>query len=155
MKLSNKSIYALRVLWHLAEADEKKPLSAAYLAKQEDISAKYLEQVLSTLQKSGFLISKRGKEGGYFLREPPEKISLGDIIRAINGPLAPMPCASRKLPHKDTACPYPYETCWLRHLMLRVRDNICEVLDNETLANMAAEARKVRKKNWSGDQSKS
>lgn len=151
MKLSKKSIYALRTLWYLAEAHGKKLLSVAYLAKQENISAKYLEQVFSTLRKAGFLISERGKEGGYFLREPPEDITLGDIIRAIDGPLAPLPCASQRLPYKDPACQYIYETCWIRHLMLRVRDNICEVLDNETLSNMAAEARKVQKKNGSGE----
>ena len=146
MKLSKKSIYGLRVLQHLALAYGERPLSAAHLAKEEGVSAGYLEQVLGTLRKAGFLVSERGKEGGYSLRVAPEEITLGDIVRAIDGPLAPIPCASRTAPHRDPDCPYPYETCWLRRLMLRVRDNISAVLDRETLAEMAAEAAKVPRK---------
>ena len=146
MKVSKKGIYALRVLRHLAEGYGSKPLSVAYLAELEGIPAKYLEQVLSTLRKSGILVSKKGKEGGYALRIPPEEMTLGDILRAIEGPLAPIPCASRTMPHTDPDCPYPYDTCWLRQLMLRVRDNISEILDSETLAEMAADAREAERK---------
>ncbi len=145
MKLSHKSIYALRVLPHLARQNGE-PLSAAHLSEIEDLPLKYLEQILSTLKKSGLLVSERGKLGGYSLRRPPEKITLGDIIRALDGPLAPIPCASRTAPHEDPDCPYPFEECWLRKLMLRVRDNISEVLDQETLADMARDVRgSVRK----------
>ena len=142
MILSKKGIYALRVLRHLSGAYGQASLSAAYLADSEEISLKYLEQVLSVLRKSGFLISERGKDGGYSLRIPPQNITLGDIIRAVEGPLAPIPCASRTAPHEGHDCPYPFETCWLRHLMLRVRDNISEVLDQESLAQMTADANK-------------
>lgn len=144
MKLSSKGIYALRVLPHLADAYGDAPISAAHLAKLEGLSAKYLEQILSTLRKRGLLVSEFGKDGGYLLRVPPEQITLGDIIRAVDGPLAPIPCASRTAPHADPNCPYPFETCWLRFLMLRVRDNISAILDEENLAQMAAEARKAR-----------
>jgi len=146
MMLSKKGTYALRVLRHLADGYGGPPVSAAHLAAMESISAKYLEQVLSMLRKSGVLVSERGKEGGYSLRKPPEQITLGDIIRAVEGPLAPIPCASRTAPHADPDCPYPFETCWLRLLMLRVRDNISAVLDQESLAQMATEARGVKKK---------
>lgn len=145
MKLSTKSIYALRVLRHLVDAYNKRPLSAYELAEREGISLKYLEQVLGTLRKNGLLISIRGKDGGYSLRKPPELISLGDIIRSIDGPLAPIQCASRTAPYKQYDCPYPYDSCWLRKLMLRVRDNISDVLDSETLAQMADDARKSLK----------
>ncbi|HUU28503.1 MAG TPA: Rrf2 family transcriptional regulator [archaeon] len=145
MKLSKKGVYALRALRHLAESYGKKPLSVAYLAKIEGVPAKYLEQILSTLRKRGFLISERGKQGGYFLRVPPEQMTLGDILRAVEGPLAPIPCASRTAPHRCSDCPYPYETCWLRRLMMRVRDNISAVLDRETLSEMAADAKLVKK----------
>ncbi len=146
MKLSKKGIYALRVLPHLAEAYDKEPLSAAELARREGISVKYLEQVLATLRKAGFLVSARGKEGGYSFRLAPQEVTLGDIIRAIEGPLAPIPCASRTAPHHDPQCPYPFETCWLRRLMLRVRDNIAAVLDQESVAQMAADAQQVERK---------
>jgi Rrf2 family protein len=104
---------------------------------------KYLEQILSTLRKQGVLVSERGKSGGYALRKPPEKITLGDIIRAVDGPLAPIPCASRTAPYEieKDCCPYPFETCWIRKLMLRVRDNISEILDQETLATMLQESK--------------
>jgi Rrf2 family protein len=140
MKLSNKGIYALRVLPHLARAYGSGPLSVAYLARAEGVPAKYLEQILSTLRRQGLLVSERGKDGGYSLRRPPSEITLGDVIRAVDGPLAPIPCASRTAPHSDPDCPYPFETCWLRMLMLRVRDNISEVLDSENLADMAEAA---------------
>jgi Rrf2 family protein len=143
MKVSKKGVYALRVLRHLAEHYGMGPLSASHLARVEGVPLKYLEQVLSTLRKAGFLVSERGKEGGYSLRVPPEEMTLGNILRAVDGPLAPIPCASRTAPHRDTDCPYPYETCWVRSLMLRVRDNISAILDQETLAEMAAEARQA------------
>lgn len=137
MKLSNKGIYALRVLRHLAESYGRKPLSVAYLASVEKVPAKYLEQVFAILKKRGILISERGKDGGYRLRIPPEEISLGDVIRAVDGPLAPIPCASRTAPDTKPNCAYSPDSCWLRGLMLRVRDNISAVLDKENLADMA------------------
>ena len=140
MFISKKSIYALRVLPHIARAYGNKPLSVAYLAEKENISVKYLEQVLSTLRKNGFLVSERGKNGGYSLRVPSAEISLGDIIRTFDGPLAPIPCASRTAPHHHDDCPYPFETCWLRLLMLRVRDNVSDVLDKESLAEITLDA---------------
>jgi Rrf2 family protein len=150
MKLSRKGVYALRVLPHLAAAYGREPLSVAELARAEDVPPKYLEQILSTLRKQGLLVSERGKEGGYALRKPPEEITLGDVIRALDGPLAPIPCASRKAPHHDPDCPHPFETCWLRQLMLRVRDNIAEVLDGETLAEMTLAAQGAPRKQASG-----
>jgi Rrf2 family cysteine metabolism transcriptional repressor len=146
MRLSKKGIYALRALRHLAAAYGREPVSVSDLAQREDISPKYLEQVLSTLRKRGLLVSARGKEGGYALRLPPEKITLGDIIRATEGPLAPIPCASRTAPHADPDCPYPLESCWLRLLMLRVRDGISDILDRESLAEMTADAKKTSRK---------
>ena len=146
MKLSHKSIYALRVLPHLAMAYGGKPISVAQLAQLEDLPIKYLEQILTSLQKSGLLVSRRGKAGGYLLRRKPEDISLGDIIRALDGPLAPIPCASRTAPHEDPDCPFPFDDCWLRQLMLRVRDSISDVLDRESLAKMAADVKGAPRK---------
>jgi Rrf2 family protein len=143
MKLSKKGTYALRVMRHLADSYGQGPLSVSHLARVEDLSVKYLEQVLVTLRKSGFLVSLRGKQGGYMLRVPPERITLGNILRAIDGPLAPIPCASRTAPHACTDCLYYFDDCWLRTLMLRVRDSISDVLDRQTLAEMATEAGKI------------
>ncbi|MCZ7584875.1 MAG: Rrf2 family transcriptional regulator [Deltaproteobacteria bacterium] len=136
MKLSKKGEYALRVMRHLAAENGGKPLSTAYLARTEGVPLKYLEQVLSQLRNQGLLLSTHGKDGGYTLRRPAADISLGDIIRAVDGPLAPIPCASRTAPARCPDCPNDYDTCWLRHLMLSVRDNISDVLDRESLAAM-------------------
>jgi len=140
MKLSKKGIYALRVLRYLALRPGDVPHSVKQIAAAEDIPEKYLEQVVAPLRKRGILISHQGKDGGYQLRRPPEEITLGDIVRAVDGPLAPIPCASRTAPYRCADGPYDYETCWLRHVMLRVRDNISAVLDEVTLAEMAADA---------------
>jgi Rrf2 family protein len=142
MKLSKKGTYALRALRHLAEAGEGTFLSVADLAEREDIPVKFLEQILAILRTQGVLVSRRGKEGGYALRLSPGQVTLGDVIRAVDGPLAPLPCASRTAtaPCEEPDCPYEFETCWLRLLMLRVRDNISAILDEETLEDMAGSA---------------
>ena len=143
MRLSRKGTYALRVLVHLAEAYGGEPLSSANLADREGISPKYLEQILVTLKNQGIVVSHRGQQGGYTLRKPPDQVTLGQVIRAVDGPLAPLPCASRTQPTpcEPTDCPFEYETCWLRLVMLRVRDNISDILDRETLADMSRTAR--------------
>ncbi|MBU1699214.1 MAG: Rrf2 family transcriptional regulator [Candidatus Eisenbacteria bacterium] len=137
MKLSNKGLYSLRVLRHLAEDYGKEPLSVAYLSREEGLPLKYLEQILSLLRKSGLLMSRRGKDGGYSLIRPPEEITVGDVIRAVEGPLAPLLCASVEMDHKKFCdCPHEIENCWIRLLMLQVRENISAVLDQYTLATM-------------------
>jgi Rrf2 family protein len=133
MRLSKKSIYALRVLRHLGANHGQGPLSAARLAQLEAVPPKFLEQILTTMRKSGLLVSVQGKDGGYMLRESPDRVTYGDVIRVIDGPLAPIPCASRTAAHPCADCPYPYEECWMRRLMLEVRDNISAILDNRTL----------------------
>ena len=139
MKLSNKSIYALEVLKHIASNYGGSPISAASLAESSDFSLKYLEQVLNALSKCGILTSERGKHGGYSLRVPPENIKLGDIVRAIDGPLAPIACASRTAPSFNRCKHCDPQTCWIRRVMLRVRDNIADIMDKETLASMLVE----------------
>lgn len=139
MRLSNKSLYALKVLRQLARNYKGKPLSAACLAAEGDFSLKYLEQVLSSLKNKGIVVSERGKHGGYSLRLPPEDITLGDVVRAIDGPLAPVGCASRTAPSFNRCRHCDPETCWIRSVMLRVRDNMSAIMDRETLAGMLNE----------------
>jgi Rrf2 family protein len=137
MKLSNKGLYSLRVLRHIADSYGKGPLSVAYLSRIENLPLKYLEQILSQLRKSGLLMSTRGKDGGYSLIRPPSEITVGDVIRAVEGPLAPLLCASAEMNHqKHCDCPHEIESCWIRLLMMRVRESISDVLDQYTLATM-------------------
>jgi Rrf2 family protein len=145
LKLSKKGVYALRALRRLGDNHGRGLLSVADIARTEGLPKKYLEQVLGTLRKQGLLVSRQGKEGGYELRVPPEQITLGQILRAIDGPLAPIPCASRTAPHECSDCPDPFDRCWLRSVMLEVRDSISAVLDSRTLAQTIAEAKRPRK----------
>lgn len=135
MKLSKKGEYALRALVALGK---KYPgmLQIQEIAQSENIPKKFLEQVLLILKNGGYLQSYRGQQGGYTLRKKPEEITLGEIVRLIEGPLAPISCASRTAPVPCTDCLYPANQCWLRSIMLDVRDAISEILDKITLKDI-------------------
>jgi Rrf2 family protein len=119
-------------------------LSIQEIARRERTPKKFLEQVLLALNKAGIVQSVRGKAGGYALRGGPETISLGDIVRAVDGPVAPLPCANRDAPVKCSACP-SLEHCWLRPLLLEVDDAVKAVLDHVTLAEMCRRAEQSRR----------
>src|SRR5262245_34596704 len=108
-------------------------LSIQEIARREQAPKKFLEQVLLALNKAGLVQSVRGKAGGYALRGEPEAISLGDIVRAVDGPLAPLPCANRDAPVKCPDCPN-LQHCWLQPLMLEIGDAMNAALNGVTLA---------------------
>jgi len=135
MKLSKKSEYALRALACLGSPDAPQMLSIQEIARREHIPKKFLEQVLLALNKAGIVQSMRGKAGGYALRSAPAALTLGDIIRAVDGPLAPLPCASPNAPVKCPGCP-SFEHCWLRTVMIEVGETVNAVLDQLTLAEI-------------------
>jgi Rrf2 family protein len=132
--LSQKAKYALRALLVMAEGESGPPLHIADIAASEHISRKFLEAALLELRKRGILESRRGRGGGYRLARPAGEISFGEVIRVIDGPLAPLPCASVTAFALCTDCPDP-NRCSIRWLMQRVRDATAEVLDNCTLAD--------------------
>src|SRR3954471_14003396 len=103
--LSQKSKYALRALQSLARAKGRGPVLIAELAEQDEIPRKFLELILLELKNHGLLESRRGKGGGYLLRKSPEQITLGEVIRLFDGPLAPIPCASERAFRKCDDCP--------------------------------------------------
>jgi Rrf2 family protein len=107
------------------------------LAQQGHMPAKFLEAILLDLRRHGFLASRRGKNGGYTLAKPATEILLGDVIRALDGPLAPIPCASLTAYRPCADCADP-QRCEIRRLMRRVRDAISDILDRTTLADLAA-----------------
>lgn len=119
-------------------------LSIQEIARRERAPKKFLEQVLLALNKAGIVQSVRGKAGGYALRGKPGTVSLGDIVRAVDGPVAPLPCANRDAPVQCPACP-SLEHCWLRSLMLEVGDAVKAVLDHVTLADMCRQAEQSRR----------
>lgn len=129
--LSMKAKYALRALTVLGRRGPQ-PVPAHEIAEAARVPGKFLEVILLDLRRAGFLASRRGLQGGHRLARAPEAIGLGDVIRAIDGPLAPIRCASPSayLPCAD--CPDP-DSCAVRELMSEVRDAIADVLDARTL----------------------
>ncbi|MGD0651764.1 MAG: Rrf2 family transcriptional regulator [Verrucomicrobiia bacterium] len=135
MRISKRGEYALRSLINLGIAQELglPLLRISELARKEDIPIKFLEQILLQLKKARYLDSKRGKNGGYFIKKPMNKIKIGDVVRLIDGPLAPISCASVTA-YKPCSCPDEAH-CGLRMLMVDVRNAIANILDNYTLAD--------------------
>ena len=132
--LSQKAKYALRALLVMAAHTDDTPLLIADIAASENISRKFLEATLLELRKHGILSARRGRGGGYRLARPADKITFGEILRVIDGPLAPLPCASVTAFQLCPDCPVP-QRCSIRWLMQQVRDATSGVLDNCTLAD--------------------
>lgn len=133
--LSNKAKYALIALTYLARNCGQGPILISDIAKQENIPQKFLELILLELKNLGILHSKKGKGGGYSLRKSAEAITLGEVIRIIDGPLAPVPCVSLTAYQKCEECA-DERTCGIRLVMKDVRDAISEILDHTSIAEM-------------------
>jgi Rrf2 family protein len=132
-QLSKRTQYSLRALYALARSYGQGPVLISHLAETEAIPRKFLEQILLALKSFGLVESKKGKGGGYTLVRPPEKITVAAVIRLMEGPLAPLPCASETRFRKCDEC-VDIETCGTRIVMREVRDAIAEILDSTTLA---------------------
>lgn len=133
MRLSKKAEYGLRALSSMARG--KKSWSIQELSTQENIPVKFLEQIFLTLRHAGVLSSKRGVGGGYTLVKPAAETTVGTVVRALDGPLAPVPCASEK-PAERCSCPDP-RTCPVRLLMVQFRDELAKWLDSHSLEDLA------------------
>jgi Rrf2 family protein len=136
--LTQRSRYALRAMLYLAEAPPgSAPIPMTRIATHANVPRKFLELILADLREAGFLHSHRGKMGGYCLSRPTHMISLGEIVRVIEGPLALVPCVSRTAYRRCTDC-RDEATCAIRHAMMRVRDETARILDGTSLADAAA-----------------
>jgi Rrf2 family protein len=133
--LSKKTKYGLKALTCIARQEENTPIQIAVIAKNENISHKFLEGILLSLKKTGFLGSKKGKGGGYYLLNDPSKILMTDVIRVLEGPIAMLPCVSLNYYEKCDDCPDEH-TCSVNRLMIQVRDNTLKVLNNNSLADL-------------------
>ena len=133
--LSKKTKYGLKALVYLARREDRRPVQIAEIADRENISQKFLESILLTLRKNGFLGSKKGKGGGYYLIKEPVEIPMTQIMRVLEGPIAMVPCVSLNFyePCEDCA---DEATCAVHKLMLRVRDSSLEVYRNHSLADI-------------------
>jgi Rrf2 family protein len=136
MKLSKKGEYALRSLINLGIAVEMKRrlVQVSELAESEQLPVKFLEQILQALKEAGIVESERGKFGGYRLARPASKIPIGEVVRLIDGPLAPIRCVSQSA-YEPCTCPDEAH-CGLRMLMLDVRNAIADILDRYSLADV-------------------
>jgi len=139
MRLSKRGEYGLRAMIDMAillHADGAKNsvIQIRDIAEREKIPAKFLEQILLTLKNAGLLHSKMGVGGGYYLARPPQEITLGQIERILDGPLAPIRCTSQ-MAYETCGCP-DERTCGLRLVMLDVRNAITGILDHTSLADV-------------------
>jgi Rrf2 family protein len=132
--LSMKAKYALKALIYMAQS-EAPQLPSKQIAEAENIPQKFLDNILQELRQNGIVDSKRGIFGGYFLAKSPKDIFLGDIIRIIDGPLAPIRCASLTAYQKCEDC-RDEAACRLRHVMLDVRNAMSGILDGRCLADL-------------------
>lgn len=134
MKLSKKGEYGLRALIELTAQYGRAPLQRLDIALKQRIPLEFLEQILLRLKGAGLLASRRGSRGGYTLIKPPDRITLGDVIRILDGPLAPIGCVSQTAYQKCRDCPYARRAfCPLRDAMQDVRNAIAGILDHYTL----------------------
>jgi len=145
MRLSKRGEYGLRAMIVLATPgpDGKPPIvQIREIAKREKMPGKFLEQILLALKNAGLLHSKMGVGGGYHLARPAQEISLGQIVRVLDGPLAPVKCVSQ-MAYEPCGCP-DEATCGLRLVMGDVRNAISELLDGTSLADVARRVHKVQ-----------
>ena len=148
MNLSKKSEYGLRALINIGIAEElgRKHVSATDLATCDNLPLKFVEQILLQLRDAGYLDAKRGKFGGYFIKKDKKTIRMGDLVRLLDGPLAPIGCASQTA-YQPCTCP-DEQHCGLRMLMIDVRNAISNILDRYTLADVVeVTLRKIRRDN--------
>ena len=125
--LSKKTKYGIKALTFLARQENNTPIQIAEIAKSESISIKFLESILLLLRHSGYLGSKKGKGGGYYLIKEPKDINMAHVYRILEGPIALLPCASHNFYEKCEDCKDEV-TCGVRKLMMEVRDNTLMIL---------------------------
>jgi Rrf2 family protein len=135
--ISLKAQYALRALIALSKAEAAELSLIAEIAETQRIPKKFLEQILLDLKHHGLVASRRGKMGGYFLLRPADQITFGEVLRIIDGPIAPLPCLSRMAYRRCEGC-LDERTCEIRRVFGRVAEATRGVLDSVTIAEAIA-----------------
>ena len=132
--ITQKAKYALRALAMLAQADAGVPMLISDIAAQQKIPKKFLEQILLELKHRDIVESRRGKQGGYLLLKPARDITFGEILRIIDGPIAPLPCLSLTAYRRCSDCDGE-QGCEIHHVFAKVADAMRKVLFNTTIAD--------------------
>jgi Rrf2 family protein len=135
--LTNKGKYGLKAMVHLAGLEPGAIAQVTDIAETNSISKKFLDHILTELRHAGFVYSKKGRGGGYALARPANEIRVGAIIRVLDGPLAPIPCASVTAFRPCTDC-NDLSACAVRLVMIEARNAIAGLLDNRTLGELRA-----------------
>jgi len=136
MRLSRRSEYGLRALVDLVRHGDDGPIALATLAQRNRLPSKFLEQIMATLKHAGIVRTTLGSHGGYGIATDPATVSIGRVIRLLDGALAPLGCVSLRY-YEPCSC-VDEAVCPLRDVMIDVRDAMLEILDHETLAELAA-----------------
>jgi Rrf2 family protein len=137
MKLSKRGEYGLRALQDLAKRYGEGPVPNKDLARRNNIPPRFLEQILLGLKHGRIVRSQKGPRGGYYLARPPQEITLAEVVRLLDGPLAPISCVS-EIAYEACGCP-DMEACGLRRVMRKVRDTVAGIMESTTLADLVAE----------------
>jgi len=132
--LTRKGKYGLKALLHLSDLPAGQLAFVGDIAAANNIPKKFLDAILGELRNAGFVQSRKGKDGGYRLARSAAEIKVGHVVRVLDGPLAPIPCASATRYERCEDC--DEATCQVRHMMLEVRQAIADVLDQRSLAQM-------------------
>jgi Rrf2 family protein len=143
--ISKRTQYGLKAVLNLASHYGEGPVLIASISESEGIPVRFLELILLNLKNRGLLQSKKGKGGGYELSRPPSTVTIGSLIRMMEGPLAPLPCASETAFKPCQECP-DIEGCGIRIVMRQVRDAMAEVLDRTTLSDLLRQMGSARAK---------
>ncbi|MCW8979749.1 MAG: Rrf2 family transcriptional regulator [Altibacter sp.] len=133
--LSRKTKYGLKALTYLARKESNTPVQISVISEVENISQKFLESILLTLRKAGFLESKKGKGGGYYLLKEAKDIPISEVYRVLEGPIAMVPCVSLNFYEKCDDCP-DEDRCSVHRLMIQVRDNTLTIFENTSLQDL-------------------
>lgn len=141
MQLSTRARYATRAMIELALQYGKGPLQLKEVAKKQEVSDKYLEQVLTSLRREGILHTQKGNRGGYLLARPPSEITLYEIVRSVEGSLAPVACVDNPAFCEKT------ERCVTRDIWSKLKDKIVEELTSITLLELAQKQTKINEQN--------
>ena len=134
--LSHKAQYAFRALTYLVNKYDKGPVLISEIARKKKIPLKFLENILLELKHAGILESKKGKGGGYYIKESPSKTSVASVVRIVDGPIAMLPCVSLYFYQKCKNC--NEKNCGLHDIMEKVRDATLRILENRTLKDLAS-----------------
>ncbi len=142
MKLSTKGRYGLRSMIELGMNEHTGPVATHLIAQKQNIPERYLEQLLIPLRRAGLVKSVRGSQGGYLLSKKASEISVGDIIRVLEGPIAPVDCVNEVNPEECSRS----ESCVTRGIWSQVRDSVTKVLDSYTLEDLITQSKSLEDK---------